>query len=177
MNWKEILGQIAPTIATAFGVPPMVTGALTWVGEKVLGKPAGTPATQDELQQLIEGGDPATLLKLKQADLDYKAHLADLGVQLEVANVADRGSARDLAKVRGIAVQAALTLLYQVGYFGLLYLVFSGNAHVTAELHDVAMILIGVMTAAEHQILTFWFGSTSGSQNKDAALAAAAVSP
>lgn len=177
MNWKQILGQIAPSLATAFGVPPMVTGALAWVGEKVLGKPAGTPATLDEVQQVIEQGDPATLLKLKQADIDYNQHLADLGVQLQALDVQDRGNARALAMAKGFLPQIALTILFISGYFIIFGLVTAGTIRVPADFHDVFEQAFGAMLATVTMICNFWFGSTHSSQKKDAAIVDAAVGP
>lgn len=170
-SWKDVLAQVAPTIATAFG-GPMAGAATAWLGGKLLGKDG---ATQDDIAAAM--GNPDTLLKLKQLELDYQAHLKELGIKLEELDTSDRNSARQLAIARGIYPQVGISLLFLGGYFGLMAAIIAGWARIPAEYHDLAVTLIGVLTAGVPQVLNFWLGSSHGSQQKDATLASAALNP
>jgi hypothetical protein len=170
-DWKSILSQIAPTIATALG-GPLAGAATAWVGNKLLGKPN---ATQDDIAAAIS--DPDTLLKLKTLDLEYKQHLADLGVKLDELDTADRASARSLAIAKGISPQVSLSALFVLGYFGILAALICGWAKIPQELHDVLISLIAILAAGVAQVMNFWFGSTRSSQDKDKTLADIASAP
>jgi hypothetical protein len=43
----------------------------------------------------------------------------------------------------------------------------SGDVEIAANLQSEFNIVLGVMTAAQAQIMQFWFGSSSGSKAKD----------
>jgi len=88
--------------------------------------------------------------------------------------VQDRDSARQLAKDKGIVVQAVLSALYTLGYFGTLFVFITGKASVPPDMVGMVTTLIGALGAAQLQILNFWFGSSRGSKDKTAALVKAA---
>jgi len=170
-DWKSILSQVAPTIATALG-GPLAGMAVAFIGNKVLGKPA---ATVDDIANLVTSTDPQALVQLKQAELDFQAHLQDVGVQLDQLDVSDRESARNLAIARGFWPQIALSVVFLGGYFMLMWVIVVGSVNIPPAYHDLAVTLIGVLTAGVPMILNFWFGSTHGSQKKDNTIAAAAL--
>lgn len=172
-DWKTLLGQIAPTLATALG-GPLAGAATSYLSNKLLGKPDGT---QDDLAAIIQGATPEQLLAIKQADNEFKSKMAELGVKVQELDAGDRASARELASARGIVPQVSISLLFLGGYFGLMVAIIGGWAHIPTEYHDLSVTLIGVLTAGVPQVLNFWLGSSHGSQKKDAAIAKVAMSP
>lgn len=170
-DWKSLLAQVAPTIATALG-GSLAGAATSWVGNKLLGKPN---ATQDDIASALS--DPEALLKLKTLETEYQTHLADLGIKLEELDAGDRASARNLAIAKGISPQVSLSALFVFGYFGILAALISGWAKIPTELHDVLISLIAILAAGVAQVMNFWFGSTRSSQDKDKTLADIASSP
>lgn len=155
---KQLVGAVAPTIGTAIGGP---WGAMAgkFVQEKL-------GVDTEEAALLVLENDPDAMLKMKQADQEFAKHLADNGVELENIAAQDRNSARDLAKARGMVPQMVLSGLYTVGYFFVFWLCLTGRADIIVGQETLVAGLIGVLTAAQIQIMNFWFGSSSGSSRK-----------
>lgn len=154
-DWKEVLAAVAPTLATALG-GPLAGTAVAIIGRKLLGK---DDATEDDIAAALQGADPVELLKLKDADSQFKKDMKALDVQ-------DRQSARKLAIDTSIAPQVILSVIYTAGYFWLMFMLISGDVTIPDAINGMVMALIGVMTAAQAQIMNFWFGSSSGSKQK-----------
>lgn len=170
-DWKTLLGQVAPTLATLAG-GPLAGMAVKGLSGLLLGHPNGT---EDEVAQALASATPEQFVAIKKLDDDFQVKMAELGIKPDELDVEDRASARQLAQARGIAPQVALSALFVVGYFGILACVLSGYARIPAEVHDLVVTLLGILGAGVAQVLNFWFGSTHGSQNKDAALTQAAL--
>lgn len=164
-DWKGILGAIAPTIATALG-GPMAGAAVGALSQKLLNKPDGTV---DELAPVIAQANPETLLKIKEADRDLKLGLANAGIKIEEITAADRNSARDREIKTGDKTTRVLAYAYTIGYF--VTLGFVMKTGVVPEMKDIVMVLLGVLTAAQAQILNYYFGSSAGSAQKTALMA------
>lgn len=159
-DWKQIVATIAPTIATAFGGP--MTGVATrFLAGAILGDKG---ATESDLETAILSATPEILAKIKAIDSQFKSEMKKLDVDLERISVDDRKSARDLAKVN-MWPQILLSMLFVLGYFGLLVMLFSGSITIDNSIRDVSNILLGVLSAGIPMILRFWFG---GSQHDEA---------
>jgi hypothetical protein len=160
---KSILGAVAPTIGTALG-GPLGGVAMKFLADKFTGGDTG------QVEDYLLSANPAELAELKNAELEFEKHLADLGVRLEELEVADRSDARLLAREKGVKVQAGLSLGYTVGYFGTLGLFIMGWTAIDPAMNGMVTTLIGALGAAQLQILNFWFGSSRGSKEKTEAL-------
>tara|TARA_R110002096_G_scaffold315227_3_gene509456 strand:- start:6649 stop:7143 length:495 start_codon:yes stop_codon:yes gene_type:complete len=158
-SWKETLAAVAPTLATALG-GPLAGTAVAIIGRKLLGV---DNASEDDIAAALIGADPSELLKLKDADHQFKKDMKALNVQ-------DRNSARKLAIDTTILPQVLLSSIYTTGYFWLMAMLISGDVSIPADISGMVMALIGVMTAAQAQIMNFWFGSSSGSKEKTSKL-------
>ncbi len=160
-NWKEILGAIAPTIATALG-GPLAGAAVGVLSKTLLGKENGT---EEELAPLIQSANPEILLKIKEAEKELKLGLANAGIKLEEINALDRNSARDREIKVGDKTTKILAYAYTIGYF----LIFAAimKTGVNPAMETIVMVLLGVLTAAQGQIMNYYFGSSSGSAQKN----------
>lgn len=59
---------------------------------------------------------------------------------------------------RGTAwAQIVLSILYNVGYFYILYMFVAGKVHLQPEYKDTFGPVLGVLTTGEILILNFWF--------------------
>lgn len=164
---KKIVGAVAPTIGTAIG-GPFGGVAMKFIADKFLGGDTGK--VEDFL--ISATGDPEKLLQLKQAEIEFQKFLREAGIREAELEVRDRESARDMAKSRGLYVQAGLSTVFITGYFAILGLFFvEREIQVSSELMQPFLILLGVLTAAVPQILSFWFGSSRSSRDKDTAIA------
>jgi hypothetical protein len=166
---KQLLSTIAPALGAAVGGP---FGGIAgkFIADKLGDKTANTQA---ELASLVERAvsDPTMIVQLKQASNDFEKHMASVGVDIFKTEVDDRKDARSMAKAN-MWPQIVLSTVYNVGYFVLLYVFISSGATEFNEWQKgIIGTLIGILTAAIPQINSFWFGSSHGSQKKDAATA------
>lgn len=160
-DWKSIIGSVAPTIATALG-GPLAGMAVSAVSKAVLDKP---DASEAEIKDaLAKSNDPEMLLKLKTAEQEFAAKMKQLDIDLEKIAADDRASARQ----REIAVKDStprnLAYLYTGGYFVMIGALFKFGIPEASK--DLLNTLIGILSAAEVGIITYYFGSSAGSAKK-----------
>lgn len=170
LDWKAIVRGVAPTIGTVIsGGNPLAGGALKVLAESLLGKP---DAEEAEIAAYITQARPEDLVKLKEIEADYNAKMAAIGLKPMELEIQDRASARDLYTVDS-RPQRNITYVFLTGYF----LILSGFM-ITAllgkkvDLPAEFSIIFGVLSGSVPTILAFWFGTTKGSAEKTAALAA-----
>ena len=156
---KGVIGAIAPTLGAALGGP---LGALA--GNVISAALGG----KDVETALIEQ-KPETLLALRKAEQEFVVKLEELGVERERISMADRASARDLAKVN-MKPQMLISATFLGGYFLILGLRMAGVFE--SQEDRVVDNLLTALTYGVPLILAFWFGSTAGSSTKSALLAA-----
>jgi len=168
-DWKAMLSSVAPVIGTAIGGPFGAVAATA--GLKMFGIEPEQGNEEQQLQQAMAQATPADLLNLKKADQQFDLEMKKLNIDIKRIDQADRGSARDLAKSTGIWPQVVLSVVYTIGYGIVMFNFMAGNVHVQEGQQILFGSLIGILTAAQVQILNFWFGSSSGSKEKTAALA------
>lgn len=164
MEW---LKSIAPTVATVLG------GPLAGIAVQAIGSALGmSDATSEKINEILTSGNMTgeQVAGLKKAELELKAKLAELQIKPEEIAAEDRKSARELAKVNMLP-QIILSGVYSVGYFILLYQFATDNMVIPLQNKDLLLPLLGVMTAAQVQIMNFWFGSSAGSTSKNSMLA------
>lgn len=169
-TWKGIVGTVAPALATALG-GPLAGVAVRAIAEKVLGKPE---ASEADVAAAVAGASPDLLLKLKQADQDFARAMADAGIALEKLETEDRASARAMQTATRDWVPGVLAMVFVAGFFALLYALT--RVRVPEENRDVLLAMVGTMGGAVITILTFYFGSSRSSQQKDAVLGRVAES-
>jgi len=163
-DWKRTLGTVAPVLAGAFGGP--MAAAATKMAADALGLGAG--ATESDIAAAVMSGDPQILLKLKQADLEFKKAMKQLDIDVYALDVKDRGNARQLAIAKGLLAQMILSTIFVCGFIYVMGLLFGGTSAVDPDMMQPAMYVLGILSAGIIQIMNFWFGSSSGSKEKDA---------
>jgi len=160
MNWKSLLGSIAPTLATAVG-GPMAGMAVKAIAGSLLGD---ENASQSDIEAALVNASPSDLLKLKEADNAFKLDMERLGVDLEKIAADDRASARQREIQTKDAAPKVLATVVVLGFFSVLYTV------AFADIPDKAMpavnILLGSLTALLIQVGNYYFGSSAGSKAK-----------
>jgi len=165
-NWKEIVKNIAPTIGTALG-GPLAGSATKFIAEKVLGD-ASAPVAK--VAKALMEATPDKLAKLSEVDKEFELEMEKLGIDVYQLEVEDRKSARDLFKIN-IWPQIVLSTLFVIGYFAVLFVLMKSGKKLDFKdaqwLQGVFTTILGVLTAAIPQILSFWFGSSLGSKEKN----------
>ena len=170
-NVKNIIKTVAPMLGTALGGP--LGGLAGGLLSKALGSTdaagATVPATQKQIEAAILGGDPQTLLALKQAEADLQKHMADLGVQEDQLAYADRDSARkreETVKDWTPAMLAWLVVGLTVAGEGLM--MFYGTPKTVDPI--VLGRVLGTWDSALMLVLGYYFGSSAGSAAKTDAI-------
>jgi len=161
MQWRKIVSNLAPTLATALG-GPLAGTAVKFIAGQLLGE---ENATEKEIDAFIAGASPEQLARLREIDNDFAVKMAQLDVDVFALEVTDTGSARELAKVNMLP-QIVLSVLFIAGYFCVVAALFSGVVVIDESIRDTSNILLGVLTANIPAIMGFWFGSSHGSKMK-----------
>jgi hypothetical protein len=161
-TFGPLLGSVAPSIATALGGPlaGMATKALS---QALLGNEDGS---EDDLQTALRAASPEQLATVKKIDADFKVQMKSLDIDLEALAVDDRKSARDMQKEVKDWIPRALAISVTLGYFGILAYVLVIGLPMNGS--EVLLMLLGTLSAGWTGIMAFYFGSSSGSQKKDA---------
>jgi len=170
MDWRGLIASVAPTIGAALGGP--FGGLAAKAALSALGIEAQSDDAEAQLEQAARNATPEQLLALKRADQDFRKAMRELDVDLERIAQADRADARQMAATRGIWPQIVLSVAYSVAYGAVLWAYITGSVQVAADAQAQFSIVLGVLTAAQSAILNFWFGSSAGSKEKTAKLAA-----
>jgi hypothetical protein len=161
IDWKTTLSTVAPVLASALG-GPVAGAAINVIAQELLGD---ATAGEAAIAKAITAASPSDLIKLKVLDQTFEKDMAALGVDLARLEVEDRNSARDMAKVN-MKPQIILSVIYTLGYIGVMAAFIAGVVNIPAETKTEFSMILGVLTAAQVQILNFWFGSSLGSKEK-----------
>ena len=171
MDIGSLLKTVAPWIGTALGGP--LGGLAITAAANALGL---SDHTTDALKTALSGATPEQMLALKKADQDFAVQMQALGFKqvtdLENIAASDRKDARAMAVQTHSPVPALLSILVTVGYFGTLIGMMMG--WLTVSDSQALLIMIGSLTTAWGMVMSFWFGTTRGSADKNALLAQSA---
>lgn len=167
-DWRSILGAVAPALATALG-GPLAGLAVREVSQVLLGHENGTSADVDAAMASATGDQ---LVALREADSRFQTRMAELGVDLERIAADDRASARSReASTRDSWTPRVLAAVVIGGFFACVWAVLSG-AVTLAEPVTAGIIgtMIGYASAKADQVVSYYFGSSAGSDHKTQAL-------
>jgi hypothetical protein len=167
---KAILATVAPVIGTALGGP---FGGLAGT---LLSKALGTNDPK-QIEAAITSTDPDILLKLKQADSDFKEQMAALGISEEKLSYDDMASAR----AREVAVRDStprqLAWMIIGGFIVVScaqLIAIMGWPDVITRIPGQGWLLIGNVSGylanEAKQCAGYYFGSSAGSAQKTDAL-------
>ncbi len=159
MDWRDILGKIAPTVATALG------GPAAGMAVAVLGDALGITESGD-IKKLIEEGKLTgdQIAAIQQAEIAIKARAQELNLDFEKLAVDDRKSAREMQVATHSMVPPTIAGIIIAGYCVITALKISGMPMVDDH---ILQDLITTMRDGFILVLGFYFGSSKGSQNKD----------
>jgi len=155
----RLIGLVAgavPTVATALG-GPLAGKAVSMIASKL-----GVENNVEAVTKALET-DPSLALKLKELDLK----------ELEV-HAKDRDSARnrevEMAKADVHFITKNITSLLAIGTLTstmiMTGLVFFVNFPDSQE--NIIIFVLGFLSSAATQVLSYYFGSSAGSKDKDA---------
>lgn len=170
LDVKNLLKSAFPYIAGAAGVGgPLAVMAANAVGQG-LGIDTVEPSAEGIANAIANSKDPDVLLKLKQVESDFQLKMAQLGIDSAEKFEEFRNQDRANARAREIAVKdktpAVLAYAVTVGFFSLLGLMcFHAVPESSQRILDV---MVGSLGTAWIGIITYYFGSSAGSEAKNA---------
>jgi hypothetical protein len=170
-DFKGLVKKAFPFIsaAAAFG------GPLGMLAANAVGKAVGVAnveASPSGLAAAIAGATPEQLLQLKQAEADTQARLQQMGFthveELEKLAVEDRDSARQMQIATKSRTAPVLAWIVVLSFLLVVLCVLRGWGRVEAAF---AGTLVGYIAGMANQVISYYFGSSSGSDRKTELLA------
>lgn len=199
MGLKDILpvvSKLAPMIATGLG-GPLAGGAVAAL-EAVFGLTSSSDQSMDDRERnlavAVAGATPQQLVDLRKADQDYQARMAEAGFknqealaslafQTEQAYLVDVQDARkanaqnDRVFWLGIAVLLIFAVIMFAALWGSYALLIGDitvkDAAIAGMVSGFVGTIIGYVAANAQQVVSFFFGSSRGSDHKTDAMATA----
>lgn len=159
MDWKSVVGAVAPAIATALG------GPLAGIGVSAIGKALGLGegATEGDVAKAVLKASPEQLMEIKKAEHEFTARMKELDVDLERIQMADRASARKREATTGDSWTPRLLAVLVIGLFGFcVWWAFSGDvgAMNAAQIGIIGGV-IGYASAKADTVVGYYFGSSA----------------
>jgi len=161
-GWKDVIGVAAPAIATALGGP--FAGMATTAICGFLGLKEGS--SEREITNAMNSLKPEQLAELRRIDAEFNAKMLQANVDLAAIAQRDRESARELAKADGGNFQRVLTVLALVMLVGLIAAVYFVPAQ-NEFIKQTLTLIIGTVLGLVGTSYAFYFGTSTGSQQKD----------
>jgi hypothetical protein len=161
---KKIISAIAPLIGTAIGGP---FGGLA--GSFLASKLGTAPGDDKAIETAVMSGNPDVMVKLQQANNDFKAHMADIGLSEDKLVFDDIANARAREMAVKDLTPAILAYAITVGFFGVLgFMLAYGKPAVGG---DALLVMLGSLGTAWAGVISYYFGSSLGSSVKDTTIA------
>ena len=161
--------MIGPTLASAIAGP---FGGLAY---EAVSKAMGV--SQDDAKRMLESGKMSSdqIALVQQAEIELKAKAMELGLNFEQLAVKDRKSARDMQISTQSFVPPLLSILVVVAWATIQYFLLT---HVIdPSMRELIARVLGTLDGALMLVLSFYFGSSSGSQAKDQLLHQSSPTP
>ena len=157
MEWLKL---IAPTIATA------IAGPFGTMAYGLIANAMGI--TADDAQKTIEAGKLTAdqIASVQQAEIALKAKAQELNLDFEKLANDDRKSARDMQSATKSILPAILEFVVTLGFFGILV----GMMTKTFVTSEALLLMLGSLGTAWTGIIAYYFGSSAGSESKNALL-------
>ena len=168
MDWKALVGSVAPWIGAALGGP---------LGSAAVGAVANalglSDKTEESIKNALAGVTPEQMLLLKNADNDFRLKMEEIGFtqvkDLEAIAAGDRKDARAMQTASQSRMPAFLAIFITVGYFSILIGMMRG--WLQADDNQALWIMLGSLNTAWTGAIAFWFGTTRESGRKTELLA------
>lgn len=163
MDWLDTLKKLAPTVASAF-LGPLSGVAVTAIGELFNIEAPTTAKIQDAIENGTMTGEQVS--GIRQLELKLKSEEAERGFRYAELEFKDRDSARK-ANVDGgtqkmLFWMSILLLMLTLGTE--LVVLFQGYPRTLPEI--IVGRVLGLMDSVALMVLSYWYGTSSGSVRK-----------
>lgn len=159
-RWMDVVRAVAPTLATALG-GPLAGVAVAALSESLLGQ--GEIGNEEQLAEIISGGDAETILKLKKAELQFKQKMEELDIRREQLIYQDKDSARK----REMVVKDKMPGILGVGAVaGFIVYVGVITFFPVAIDNELLFFVLGQLSGHAGTAFAYYHGSSAGSKAK-----------
>lgn len=159
-TFGPLIGSVAPTIATALGGP--VAGmAVKALSGALFGH---NDATEDDIKTALANPTADQLSALKKIDADFAVQMKSLDIDLERIAAGDRKSAREMQMALKSNLVPTLAVMVISSFIAVTIGTLMGYAKIESAM---AGTLVGYISAKAELVLSFYFGSSADSQQKD----------
>ena len=163
MDWKALVSTVAPWLGTALG-GPLGGMAVTAIGN-ALGLDDKSEAS---IKKALSGITPEQMLAIRNSEQEFKARMIELGFknQADMAKIAadDTKDARDLQKSTKSVIPPVLAcVIVTLVCSTEAALLFGSMPHIDGV---VLGRIMGTLDSALMLVLSFYFGSSNGSERK-----------
>ena len=159
-QFGPLLGQLAPSIATALG-GPLAGVAVKTLSSALFGHEDGT---EEQISEAMTAATPDQLAAIKKIDADFKVQMKSLDIDLERIAAGDRDSARQMQRETKDWVPKVLAIVITLGFFGILiWMPQTGT--------EALLMMLGALGTAWTGVVNFYYGSSAGSKAKNDLLA------
>jgi hypothetical protein len=164
-QFGPLLGQLAPSIATALG-GPLAGVAVKTLSSALFGHEDGT---EEQISAAMAVATPDQLAAIKKIDADFKVQMKSLDIDLERISAGDRDSARQMQRETKDWTPKALAFFITFGFFGaLIWIMVFGIPQTGTE---VLLMMLGSLSTSWSGVVQFYYGSSAGSKEKNSLLA------
>jgi ABC-type dipeptide/oligopeptide/nickel transport system permease component len=163
---NELLAKLAPLLGTAIA-GPFGGIAASFIADK-LGVPEKTVKAVSEAIS-ADKLTPDQVAQVKLAEIDFKKWMTENDLKADQLAVQNTQGARDMQTAVRSNIPGTLAIVIVSGFFAILICMMLGLLKVSDQ--QSLLILLGALSAGFGSVLNFYFGSSHGSQNKDALLA------
>lgn len=154
-DWREVVGSVAPGLATALG-GPLAGAIVTILADKVLGRPG---ASEDDVIEALSHGSLSAdqIVRIKEAERDLQVELAKVQASREAVGYADVASAREREVAMAQAPNAGWLNLNLVPIMALTVVIGGGLLLYFSTDQDIKYGVTSLMTL----VLGYYFGKSS----------------
>jgi len=103
------------------------------------------------------------IAQVKIAEIELQKQAQELGLNFEKLEVEDRKSARDMQAATRSLMPPLLAGSVTVGFFGIMGMMFNGQVDSS---NPAILMMLGSLGTAWTGIISYYFGSSAGSQAK-----------
>lgn len=156
MDFKKILGTIAPTLATA------LLGPVGGLAVEVLGNALGIDQpTQEKIQDAFKSGQLTgeQIVAVKQAETAFMIRCKELDIDLQKIAAGDRDSARKRETETQDWTPKILAFVIVVTWGGVQWYLLRNVIH--EDMRELVMRVLGTLDAALMLVLSYYYGASA----------------
>ena len=153
-TFGPLIGQVAPTIATALG-GPLAGMAVKAVSSALFGH---QDASEDEIMAAMGTATPDQLTALKKIDADFKVQMKSLDIDLEKIAASDRDSARNMQIQTHDWTPRVIAIVVILAWVFIQWHLF--NSVIPDTMRELIARVLGTLDASLTLVLSYYFGSS-----------------